>query len=44
MTDDMNQSKRKPWTNDPDVVKQIWGENGSPCESEGQPLAYRQGA
>jgi len=27
MTDDMNQSKRKPWTNDPDVVKQIWGEN-----------------
>lgn len=27
MTDDMNQSKRKPWTNDPEVVKQIWGEN-----------------
>ena len=27
MTDDMNQSKRKPWTTDPDVVKQIWGEN-----------------
>lgn len=27
MTDDMNQSKRKPWTNDSDVVKQIWGEN-----------------
>lgn len=27
MTDDMNQSKRKPWTTDADVVKQIWGEN-----------------
>jgi hypothetical protein len=27
MTDDMNQSKRKPWTNDPEIVQKIWGEN-----------------
>lgn len=26
MTDDMNQAKRKPWTTDPEVLKQVWGE------------------
>lgn len=27
MTDDMNESKRKPWTNDPEILQRIWGEN-----------------
>lgn len=34
MTDDMNQSKRKPWTHDPEVLKQVWGEKAELPEAK----------
>jgi hypothetical protein len=47
MTDDMNQAKRNPWTTDPEVLKQIWGEKAeipSPASTASQRLVLQKGS
>jgi hypothetical protein len=47
MTDDMNQAKRKPWTHDPEVLKQVWGEKAELPEakpSASQRLVLQRGS
>jgi hypothetical protein len=47
MSDDINQSKRKPWTHDPEVLKQVWGEKSQLPEiapSASQRLVLQRGS